>query len=234
MKADQLKFNKEDNLKYYAAFSCIEVRPLFKSRLYEYFDCDIKRCYLADKKDLEGFSEFYDMAVPRGFLSKKAQLDPEKCLKENLSKKGVKILTYEDEKYPPLLREIPDFPLSLYYMGDIENINYSHMLAVVGSRRATQGAKGALNSIISELNNSDITIVSGLAYGIDAAAHEAALNNNLKTIAVIGTGLEMQYPAQNKKLYSDIIAKGGVIFSEYPLKTLVQSYNFPQRNRIVV
>ena len=236
MKAIQQKLNnkKEDNAKYYCAFSYLNFSPLFKAKLFEYFDYDIKRAFLSDKKDMGNFNDIYDISVPKEFFSKKAKLNPDECLKSALSKEEIKILTYEDSKYPPLLREIPDFPLSLYYLGDLSNINYNHMLAVVGSRRATNVAKGALNSIISGLNNTDITIVSGLAYGIDATAHECALNNNLKTIAVIGSGLDFQYPVQNKKLYSDIVASGGIIFSEYHLGIKPYSSNFPQRNRIVV
>ncbi len=236
MKTIQQKLNNlpEDNNKYYCAFSYLNCSSLFKAKLFEYFDYDIKRAFQAEKKDMGNFSELYDISIPKEFFSRKAKLDPDECLKSALSKQGVKILTYEDENYPPLLKEIPDFPLSLYYLGDLSNIDYKNMLAIVGSRRATNVAKGALNSIISELNNSDITIVSGLAYGIDATAHESALNNNLKTIAVIGSGLDFQYPAQNKKLYSDIVSSGGIIFSEYHLGIEPFSSNFPQRNRIVV
>ena len=223
--------NKSD--KYYAAFSYLNSTPLFKAKLFEFFDYDIKRCFEAEEKDFEGFNDFCDCAVSKNFFANKAKLNPDECLKSALGQKGVKIVTYEDEKYPPLLREIPDFPLSLYYLGDLENINYNKVLAIVGSRRATNTAKGALNSIVSGLRGSDIIIVSGLAYGIDAAAHQAALDNNLKTIAVIGTGLDIQYPTQNKKLYEDIVASGGVIFSEYHLGIEAQPYNFPQRNRIV-
>ena len=236
MKNVQQKLNntKEDNHKYYAAFSYLYVNPLFKAKLFEYFDYDIKRCFQADKQDMTGFNDWCDISVPKEFFSKKSKLNPDECLKNALLKEGVKILTYEDENYPPLLREIPDFPLSLYYLGDLSNINYSYPVAIVGSRRATNTAKGALDSIISDLRNTDITIVSGLAYGIDAQAHQSALDNNIKTIAVIGSGLDFQYPSQNKKLYHDIIEAGGVILSEYHLGIRPEPFNFPQRNRIVV
>jgi len=223
----------ENKDKYYAAFSFLYCNPLFKAKLFEYFNYDIKKCFEAKREDLEGFEDFCSSRVPKDFFSNKAKLNPDECLKKALLKKGVKILTFEDEKYPPLLKEIPDFPLSLYYIGDLSDINYKYMLAIVGSRRATNAARGALSSVISELS-SDVTIVSGLAYGIDAAAHQGALDNGLKTIAVIGSGLDFQYPSQNKKLYSDIIEKGGVIFSEYHLGIKPEPYNFPQRNRIVV
>ncbi len=225
--------NKETD-KYFALFSYLYCQPLFKSKLFEFFNYDIRRCYEAKEKDLEGFNDIYDVKVPNNFFVNKSKLNPDECLKSALNLKGVGILTYNDEKYPPLLKEIPDFPLSLYYLGDLENMNYNNMLSIVGSRHATNSAKGALNSIISGLNNSDITIVSGLAYGIDSTAHEAALDNNLKTIAVIGTGLDKQYPSSNKKLYRDILDSGNVIFSEYHLGIEAKPYNFPLRNRIVV
>ena len=236
MKSIQQKLNsaKEDNLKYYAAFSCLNIPAIFKSKLFEYFDYDIKRAFQTEKNDLKEFNELYNITIPRNFFTLKSKLNPDDCLNMALSKDGVKILTYEDEKYPPLLKEIPDFPLSLYYLGDLSNINYNHMVAIVGSRRATAGACGALNSIVSELCDTDIIVVSGLAYGIDAAAHQSAIDNNLKTIAVIGSGLDFQYPSQNKKLYNDIISSNGVIFSEYHLGVEPFPANFPQRNRIVV
>ena len=236
MKSIQQKIDnsKEDNLKYYIAFSYINTSTIFKSKLFEYFNYDIKRTFQAEKDDLKEFGELYDISIPRNFFTSKAKINPDDCLNQALSKKDVKVLTYEDKKYPPLLKEIPDFPLCLYYLGDLSNINYNYTLAVVGSRKATNIAKGALNSIISGLNSTPVTIVSGLAYGIDAAAHQSALDNNLKTIAVIGSGLDFQYPAQNKKLYSDIIENGGIIFSEYHLGIEPYPANFPQRNRIVV
>lgn len=239
MKINQLKLetNKTAGVKknkYYCAFSYLFVNPYFKSKLFEYFDFDIERCWQADSKDLQALAEHYDISIPRTFLEKKSKLNPDECFKKAFLDESVNIVTYEDDKYPPLLRQIPDFPLALYYKGDIDKINYDFNLAVVGSRRASTEAKNALSNIISKLASSKITIVSGLAYGIDACAHESAIKNNLKTIGVIGSGLDTVYPAQNKKLYQDIEQGAGVIFSEYPLKTKIASYNFPQRNRIVV
>lgn len=239
IKTKQLKLNTElieDNKKamYYCAFSYLFVPPIVKAKLYEYFDFDIKRAWDADKKDLETVCDFYNIPVPKGYFEKKAKLDIETCFKNAFLDEKVRIITYEDEKYPPLLRQIPDFPLALYYKGDLEDIDYGHNLAIVGSRKASNEAKLALNSIISQLRGSNITIISGLAYGIDAVAHTSALNNDIKTIGVIGSGLDTIYPAQNKKIYEDIINFGGAIFSEYPLKTQPLSQNFPQRNRIMV
>ena len=237
VKTNQLKLdtsNPNDKTKYYVAFSYLFVRPLFKAKLLEYFDFDIKRAFQADKNDLAQFAEFYEMPIPRDFLEKKDKLDVDNCMQKAFADEKVKILTIEDENFPPLLKQIPDFPLALYYKGELENVSFDCNLAVVGSRNASIGAKVALNQIISSFNNTNVTIVSGLAYGIDAQAHKSAIENNIKTIGVIGSGLDITYPTQNKFLYEKIEQGAGVIFSEYPLKTCPASQNFPQRNRIVV
>ena len=226
--------NIQEKIKYYCAFSYLSIRPLFKAQLFEYFDYDIKRAFLAEEKDLIKVSEIYNTTIPKDFIQKRNSLDVEECYKNAFLDKEVKILTYEDDKYPKLLKEIPDFPLSLYYKGNLDILDFNYNLAIVGSRQASQNALLALDNIISDFKNSNITIVSGLAYGIDSQAHQSAINNNLKTIAVVGCGLDIIYPSQNKKLFNEIKNNYGVIFSEYPLKTRPVSYNFPQRNRIVV
>ena len=234
MNQTKFNFSNEEKIKYYAGFSFLTIKPLLKTKLLEYFDFDIKKAWLADKNDLLMFCEQEEMPYPKAFVSQRAKLDLEECYQKAFEDKSVKILTIEDEKYPPLLKEIPDYPISLFYKGDLNNISYDCNLAVVGSRSASTEAKLALDKIISQLKNTNLTIVSGLAFGIDAQAHKSAIKNNLKTIAVIGCGLDITYPTQNKTIYEDIINGAGVIFSEYPLKTPPMSQNFPQRNRIVV
>lgn len=231
----QLRFEQEDDeIKYFIAFSYLQVRPLLKTKLLEYFDFDVKRAWMTDENDLAMFSENMNITVPKTFLSKKEKINVEECYKNALLDKNIKILTIKDEKYPPLLKEIPDYPIMLYYKGDLESVSFDYPLAVVGSRNASMNAKLSLNNIISSFKNSNMIIVSGLAYGIDAQAHKSAIENNIKTVAVIGSGLDYIYPVQNKEIYEDIISTAGVIFSEYPLKTPPASQNFPQRNRIVV
>ncbi len=225
---------KTDKNKYYIAFSYLNIRPLFKAKLFEFFDFDIERTFNVDENDLINFSEQTGMKVPKDFLKKKNSLDLDECFKNALKDEEIGIVTYEDEKYPPLLREIPDFPLLLYYKGDIENMDYKYVLAVVGSRKASTEGEGAMSVIIRGFYTNPVVIVSGLAYGIDAAAHRAALSVDLKTIAVVGSGLDIIYPTQNTQLFDEILEKNGVIFSEYPLGTKPTKYTFPQRNRIVV
>ena len=181
-KETQLKLienKKMDELKYYVAFSYLFVRPLFKSKLFEYFDYDIEKAYNATKQDLRNVAQEYDISIPRDFIEKRDALNIDECYYNAFLDKDVKILTYHDEKYPPLLKEIPDFPLSIYYKGNIDEINYDYNIAIVGSRQASESAKLALKSILSKLKNSNIVVVSGLAYGIDSQAHQSALDYNL-------------------------------------------------------
>lgn len=224
-----------EEIKYYTAFSyLLNIRPLIKAKLLEYFDYDVKKAFLVNTKELQEMCEFYDIKVPASFIKSRDKIDIEQSYANAFKDKDIKILTCLDKEYPPLLKEIPDFPISLYYKGSLDDIDFNRTVAMVGSRQASTTAKLALNSIISDLKNTNITIVSGLAAGIDTQAHLSAINNNLKTIAVVGSGLDIIYPSQNKKLFFDIADKYGVIFSEYPSKTEPFAYNFPQRNRIVV
>ncbi len=235
-KINQLKLNTINNIektKYYCAFNYLPIRPLFKSKLFEYFDCDIKRAFEVNNNDLKNIADYYNISIPKNLLKKIDELDIDKCFSEAFSDEEIKILTYEDEKYPDCLKEIPDYPLSLFYKGNLENIDFNYALAVVGSRNASMQAKIALDKIISGFDKTNITIVSGLAYGIDTQAHISALKNNLKTIAVIGSGLDIIYPSSNKNLFYDIVNGNGAILSEYPLKTRPMAQNFPQRNRII-
>ncbi len=224
----------KENLKYYCAFSYLSINPRIKAKLFEYFDYDIKKTYLADKEELKKIKEDLNITIPKDYFLKKSKLDIDSCYKEALCDKNVGIVTFEDELYPPLLKQIPDFPLSLYYKGNLDNINYKYPLSIVGSREASWEAKITLNNILSGFRETDLCVVSGLAYGIDAQAHISAIDNKIKTIGVIGSGLDITYPMQNKHLYHKIEQGAGVIFSEYPLKTKPLPYHFPQRNRIVV
>lgn len=217
--------------KYWLAFSSIEqIDSKFIKRLYDYFG-DIETAFNSSLKDL---SEIEGLSIRKAenFIKSRERINPDK-IQENVESKGIKYLTIEDERYPKLLKNIEDPPVVLYYKGDLFNCNLDKTLAVVGSRKASYHAKEALEKIISDLANTDICIVSGLAAGIDTQAHVSALNNNLKTIGVIASGLDYFYPTSNKHLYEKIENGNGAVISEYfptfePLK-----FRFPQRNRIV-
>jgi DNA processing protein len=144
---------------------------------------------------------------------------------------GHHLVTPLDEDYPTLLREMADPPVLLYAKG-IRGMLEQNCLAVVGSRNATPQGEANAEAFAQILSEAGITIVSGLALGIDAAAHRGGLKGQGSTIAVVGTGLDRVYPARNKALAHEI-AERGLLLSEFPLGTISAPGHFPKRNRII-
>ncbi len=145
------------------------------------------------------------------------------------------IQTLSKADFPPLLAEIPDAPKKLYYMGTIPDWNTGKFLCVVGSRKYSSYGKEACEQLIGGLAGYPVTIVSGLALGIDSIAHKSALAAGLKTIAIPGSGLDWNvlYPASHIHLAKEIIRAGGLLLSEFEPSFRATPYSFPQRNRIM-
>ena len=143
---------------------------------------------------------------------------------------GITLLTHEDEKYPELLRNIPDPPAVLYVRGEF--MDNEIPVALVGSRKATPYGLNVTQTLARDLAKIGVTIVSGLARGVDARAHHAALEAGGRTVAVLGSGIDVIYPSEHKMLVENIIRSGAVI-SEFPLQTPPNRDNFPVRNRII-
>ncbi len=150
---------------------------------------------------------------------------------EKLDRCEVKVLTWHDAGYPSRLKEIYDYPPLIYVRGSLLPED-EWCLAVVGTRRATVYGRQVTEEITTDLARSKITIVSGLARGIDSVAHRSALEAGGRTIAVFGCGLDIVYPSENANLTHSIIQQGALI-SEYPLGTKPKAENFPRRNRIM-
>ena len=144
---------------------------------------------------------------------------------------GAQLIGIHDSRYPQTLREIFDPPLILFALGRTELLT-SHSIAIVGTRRPTPYGLAASERLSADLAKAGLTIVSGLAAGIDTAAHMAALKAGGNTMAVFGCGVDVLYPASNRKLYDDI-AKNGLLLSEFPMGAPAFPQNFPIRNRIV-
>lgn len=144
---------------------------------------------------------------------------------------GHHILTLADREYPATLLEIANPPTLLYVHGDMALLNRP-MLAVVGSRNATAQGLSNAEQFSAALSQAGLTIVSGLALGIDAAAHRGALRGLSSTVAVLGTGVDTCYPSRNRALY-ETIGESGVLLSEFPPGTPAVSLNFPRRNRLI-
>jgi DNA processing protein len=140
-------------------------------------------------------------------------------------------LFFSDAAYPYRLKECSDSPLLLYYKGNAD-LNTEKIIAIVGTRRCTDYGKEVTKKITETLSAHDVLIVSGLAYGIDIAAHNAALENNLKTLGVLGHGLNTLYPQQHKATAKKMAEQGGLL-TEYRSTEKMLPHNFPDRNRIV-
>lgn len=222
--------------KYWVAFSSIEeLDSRFIQRLFNYFG-NIEIAYNASLSDL---SQIDGLNVKKAqfFIEKRKEINPDKILDEILRRK-ISFLTFDNEDYPFMLKNISDPPMVLYVKGDLTqaNSNYCNLektIAIVGSRKASTHAKDVLTKILSELRNTDICIVSGLASGIDTTAHKGAIENNLKTIGVIASGFDFVYPTANRELYKKIEDGNGAIVSEYFPTFQPLQFRFPQRNRIV-
>lgn len=141
----------------------------------------------------------------------------------------------DEDEFPPLLSEIPDPPKQLYVRGKLPSFEDTAWLAVVGSRAVTPYGRQACEFLLESLRGYPVVIVSGLAYGIDAGAHKAALNAGLTTIAVPGSGLnwDVMYPKANVNLAKEILKAGGAHLSEFDPDQKAADYTFPQRNRIM-
>ena len=147
---------------------------------------------------------------------------------------GVELKLLKPEDFPPLLREINDAPKQLYVRGELPSVDYK-WLAVVGSRACSAYGERVAKYLIDGLQGYPVVIVSGLAYGVDALSHKAALDAGLPTIGVPGSGLDWNvlYPKANVGLAREILSKGGALLSEFEPDTKTMDYMFPQRNRIM-
>lgn len=141
-------------------------------------------------------------------------------------------LTIIDHNYPDCLKHIATPPIVLFYYGDINLLNYASKIAIIGKRENSIYGKNMCIELIDGLSSQEHVIVSGLAKGIDSIAHQAALKKNLKTIAILGSGIDYCYPKMNFNLYEEI-KKSGLVISEYPNSLAPQPQNFLIRNRLI-
>ena len=172
--------------------------------------------------------------IPADFVSMKQRLnaliEADKVMQE-LDRIGGKTVFFTEKNYPRRLKQCPDAPLLLYYKGNI-NWNPVKLISVVGTRHATDYGKMLTHELIEGLAAHQVTVVSGMAYGIDVYAHQEALKNNLPTWGVLGHGLNKMYPSEHRKIAERMIESGGII-SEFIPSQKPEPGHFPMRNRIV-
>ena len=205
------------------------IGPRAAAKLLERFG-SAEAVYSATRAELEKLRlipEAVDSIIARDlFVRAEAEI-------ETVRKLGADLLILDDGVYPDLLREIYDPPITLYVKGAWEACLDQPCVAVVGSRRCSTYGQNAALLLARDLAQRGVTVVSGFARGIDAAAHRGALEAGGRTVAVLGTGMGEFYPRDHKRLADEILDRGGAIVTQFPLGTPPVAENFPYRNRII-
>jgi len=218
-----------DDSKYYNAFNLIpEIGPARFKKICARFK-NLSDAWKADRQEFlrAGLEEKACDTI----INYRPKINPD-AEWENLLKEKISVITIKDQNYPKLLKEIPAPPAILYYRGNLSDFEFP--LAVVGSRRVSSYGRQAVADLVSNLTRSGMTIVSGMALGVDTAAHEAALAAGGKTIAILASGLDNSNPSfGSRKKLADKIISNGVIVSEFPIGMPALKQNFPIRNRII-
>lgn len=215
-------------VRYYLGFNLTPgIGPARLSRLIEYFG-SVRAAWEAPASALAATG--LDARTCEALMALRARLDLDAEL-ERVWRAGASLLCLEDADYPALLREIPQPPPLIYIRGSLAVCD-DWAVAVVGTRRPTSYGKEAAKRITGELAAAGVTIVSGLAIGVDGVAHEAALDAGGRTIAVLGCGVDVAYPDRHRDLVTRIVHQGALV-SEYPIGTVPAPLNFPPRNRLI-
>lgn len=218
---------------YWLAWSQIErVGPVLLRRLEQQFGT-LAEAWKANATGL-GKVEGFGYHTVNAVMAARSQINPEQFLEQHLVKNPF-FWTLADTDYPRLLREIPSPPPVLYYRGVVqpqENQGITPMVGIVGTREPTDYGKRWTRKISASLTQHGFTVVSGMAAGIDTEAHRGCLDAGGRTLAVLGTGVDMIYPPRNQSLYQQI-QQQGLLLSEYPAGSQPNRAHFPQRNRII-
>ena len=217
------------DMKYWLGFNLVKgIGPAKVQALLDYYG-SLANAWQANEFELQKIG--LDKRAITTFLKTRQEIDLDTEL-ARLERANISLLTWETEKYPSYLREIPNPPPLIYYQGEIlEQDRWA--VAVVGTRRLTAYGRQVTKDLVAGLVQNNITVVSGLARGIDAIAHKTAVDLGGRTLAVLGSGLDCIYPADNRTLAQEIAQGHGAIISEYGLGVQPEAKNFPPRNRII-
>lgn len=202
--------------------------PTKARRLVEFFG-SVQNVFLASLTELEAVGIQAGSAQSLG-TGRSLELAHDELAK--ISAAGVKLISPEDASYPSQLKQIYDPPLVLYVLGDAAVISQTG-IAVIGTRHPTPYGSGMAERLACDLAARGLVIFSGMARGIDTAGHRGAIAAKGKTVAVFGTGVDVPYPKENKRLMEQMLALGGAVISEFPMGTFAAPQNFPIRNRII-
>ena len=221
-----------EQLGYWIAFSRVMgIGPVRFKMLLDFFQEDVALAWYARVPELSQAG--LDRKTIESFLKQRSNIVPLQEL-ERLEKLRIQVITWKDTAYPPLLRQIEYAPPVLYTCGQLTEHDYRYTIAIVGTRKMSNYGRQVTEHFTKELVQGKITIVSGLALGIDTVAHTSALDAGGRTIAVLACGLDTIYPATNYNLARRIVESGqGVLLTAFPLGIRPESGNFPARNHII-
>jgi DNA processing protein len=217
-----------DDLKYWVAFSRIPSIETVRMRMLESGFESIQAAWKATSSSLKAVG--IEGSALRQITEHRPLIDPDAKM-ERMEKAVVRALTWNDSEYPSALKELYDPPPVLYLKGTFMEHD-AHGVAVIGTRRATAYGREACAALVKDLASAGITIISGLAKGIDGIAHRTTLEAGGRTIAVMGSGIDVVYPSDHRAL-AQRISETGVLLSEYLLGTKPDARNFPRRNRML-
>ena len=215
--------------KYWAALAAVEgIGSAAMLRLYDWFK-DMSLAWSAAR------SELIEAGIPKEraaqVVEERKRIDPDIEM-ERVESANARLITFGSAAFPPLLREIPSPPAVLYIKGGFTEQDLTRTIAIVGTRRISPYGRQITSLLAADLAAAGLTVISGLAFGVDGAAHRATLDAGGRTIAVLGTGIDIVYPAKHRGLAEEV-AESGAVVTEFPPGTKPAGENFPQRNRII-
>ena len=214
--------------KYWVAFNRIPRIGRVRFKLLEERFGTLEQAWRAGLSELRAAG--LDSKTAENIATRKLQIDPDEELR-GVADYGARAITWNDDDYPARLKEIYDLPPVLYVLGELRSDD-ERSVAIVGTRGPTAYGREVAYQLTHDIARSGVTIVSGLARGVDAIVHRAALEAGQRTIAVMGSGLDVMYPREHAGLASEIVQNGALV-SEYPMGTRPRGENFPRRNRIM-
>lgn len=220
-----------NNVIYWIAFNQIPgIGAVRFQLLLDFFDQDVEAAWEADSWKLAEAG--LDQRTIKSFLKYRPQIDLDQEMSK-IEQYGITVLTWDDPNYPRLLREAEKAPPVLYVRGEL-TLEDELAVAIVGTRKVSPYGRRVTEMLATGLAEAGITVVSGLALGVDGIAHHNVLQTGGRTIAVLANGVEQAYPAKHRKMAEAIVSRGqGALVSDYPVGTRPEAKNFPPRNRII-
>jgi DNA processing protein len=217
-----------DDLRYWLGFNLVRgIGPVRLGTLLKVFG-DVRAAWEAPEQALRELR--LSRRALKNLLKARRQVDLDEVLR-SVERSGAHVMTWDSPDYPHLLRQIPDAPPVLFVRGEITPAD-EWAVAVVGTRKATVYGREVARRLAGDLARNGVTVVSGLARGVDGVAHKAALEAGGRTIAILGSGVDYIYPAEHRRLAEEIVEQGALL-SSYSLGTRPEASNFPARNRII-